>query len=141
MSILKQNQKGSSRVAWVGFILVAVVVMIILSALSPSQPAQRRSNPTIPSVGAILQLYASTGAIPVGMTGNSLGELENAQVAQDGHGQAQLVRSGKILLVSNETRVRLLRLGLFQYEVRILEGRYEGRKGWVPREFVKVSTR
>jgi hypothetical protein len=125
----------------VGFIFLAVMVMVILDALSPSQTARRRSNPSIPSVGAILELYTTNGAIPVGINKDALDQLEKAQMAQDEQGQVQLVASARILLVPSGTKARLLDLGFFRYEVRILEGRHQGRKGWVPREFVKLSTR
>ena len=109
-----KKKKGSSRAAWVGFIFLAVMVMVILDALSPSQTARRRSNPSIPSVGAILRLSATGGAIPLGINEDALDQLEKAQMAQDEQGQVQLVASARILLVPGGTKVRLLELGLFR---------------------------
>ncbi len=136
------KKKGSSRAAWLGLLLFLVLMVgFVITTLSPSRTARRGSNPSIPSVGAILRLSATGGAIPVGINEDALDQLEKAQMAQDEQGQVQLVASARILLVPGGTKVRLLELGLFRYEVRILEGRHKGRKGWVPREFVKLSTR
>ena len=137
-----EKKKGSSGAAWFGVLLFLVfMVWLVIDSLSPSQTAQRRSNPPVPSVGAILELYTTNGAIPVGINTDALDQLEKAQMAQDEQGQVQLVASAMILLVPSGTKARLLDAGFFTHEIRILEGRHQGRKGWVRREFVKFSTR
>lgn len=59
-----------------------------------------------------------------------------ALVADDKLGYSQMLGAGKLFIVDNGTAVKVISIGLFKREVRILEGDYLGRSGWIAFEFV-----
>ena len=90
----------------------------------------------IPDVGSVVRLYNGTASVLIGTDDDALGEMDKATRVKDDHGRVQLVMGGKILLVASGTRARVLDIGFFTHEIRILEGKHQGRKGWVRKEFV-----
>ncbi len=95
-----------------------------------------RFSAFIPDVGSVVRLYNGTASVLVGADENALGEMDKAIRAKDDYGRVQLVMIGRILLVDSGTRSRVLDIGFFTHEVRILEGKHQGRKGWVRKQFV-----
>ena len=66
--------------------------------------------------------------------------LMKAITRNDSYGVFDLVLAGKIFMVDEGTKVRVIDrggfLGVSEVQVRILEGKMVGRSGWLPYEFV-----
>jgi hypothetical protein len=93
-------------------------------------------TPDRPSIGQDGKLHSGTKAVPVAVDKDSQGQLTQAQAIKDQHAVVQLVLAGKVLSVMDGTKVKVIDATLTLRQIRILEGPYEGRSGWVPFEFV-----
>ncbi|MDR3634371.1 MAG: hypothetical protein P4L84_11250 [Isosphaeraceae bacterium] len=63
-------------------------------------------------------------------------EMSKTSVANDKLGLAEMIQTGRLMLVAGRTRVLVLEDHLLTYEIRIQEGPLIGRKGVIGREFV-----
>ena len=66
-------------------------------------------------------------AVPVAVDQESHDKLIKAQTMKDQHGVAELIVSGKVLPVDDETKIQVIDSTLLMRQVRILEGAYTGR--------------
>lgn len=105
----------------------------------------RRELVHIGDVG-ILRAGDSTGDVIVGADKAANDELTKMAVNHDREGFASMVLSGRAYLVPASTKIRLLDT-LFTFgflptgaHIRILEGRYYGRDGVVPFEWVQPAS-
>ena len=69
--------------------------------------------------------------IPVGVDEKAYDEFTKAIVNHDKEGMDELVSTGRIFVVQDGTRVRILDRGVFTTEVRVLSGPHEGQRGIV----------
>ena len=110
-----------------------------------SVPSSRASTtPTVnrPSLGeeGILHNGTSDPNIMVATTKSALDELTKACTRNDKYGVAEMFLAGKVFGPAQGVKVLVLDASGFvgsTRQIRILEGEYKGRKGWVPYEFVK----
>jgi len=63
----------------------------------------------------------------------------NAIMANDKIGIVALALAGKAFPVDSGTRVKVIDLELGKRKVRIMEGKYSGRAGWVSKEILRKS--
>lgn len=63
-------------------------------------------------------------------------EALDLSLAGDLIGLANMERAGRLMIVPPGTRVRVIESGMLRKRVRIEEGRFRGRDGWVAAEFV-----
>jgi hypothetical protein len=89
------------------------------------------------SVGEEGRLYSGGELVPVAISKEAFDEWTKARVAKDKDGQVLLLASGKILTPQKGTKVLVIDTGMFMRKVRILEGEYKGRSGWVATEYIK----
>lgn len=101
----------------------------------PAQP-QRRRRSFIPDEGSVVRLYDKGRTVVVGTDKKALDEFGEAGRVGDDYGARLLVLSRRIVMVESGTRARVLDIGFFTHEVRILEGGYKGARVWVLKEFV-----
>jgi hypothetical protein len=64
-------------------------------------------------------------------------EFYGALVAKDDRGRYELELSGRVLMVAANTRVLVLELGFLKDRVRILEGQWAEKVGYVTSDWVK----
>jgi len=57
-------------------------------------------------------------------------------MAKDEHGMGLLLASELIFTPQSGTRALIIDTGMTTRKVRILEGRYQGRSGWIPYEYI-----
>lgn len=76
-------------------------------------------------------------ATAVAVNEQAYDELTDAAVAKDEMGFALMRLNGKLFLIEKKTKVLVINRTFFRSKVRILEGEYLGRSGWVATEFVK----
>lgn len=132
--------------AVIGPFLVLVGVFLILAynrgeqeALHPTPPPPAASaDPAIPDVGQAGTLQTSVGlAIPVASSKSAFVAYEKATVAGDKYGVKELLGADQVFFVRAGTGVLCLDFSSRAVEVRITNGEYEGRKGWVVTENFK----
>jgi len=63
----------------------------------------------------------------------------NALISDDKIGIVALAIAGKAFPVDSGTRVKVIDLESGKRKVRIMEGKYSGRAGWVSKEIVRKS--
>jgi transposase-like protein len=129
------------------FILVAIVITLALFShlISPVQqntnqlsapPAPAFQSDRSPSIGDEAVLDMGGLAVWVAKTKADNSRLTQLCVAQDQLGIAEMLFDGRVMSVEVGTLVKVIDLGLFTTEIRILEGKHAGRSGFLPSEFV-----
>jgi hypothetical protein len=66
------------------------------------------------------------------------GQLDKAIIAKDTYGISEMINNGDIFDLDKETKILVIDQSswAFDKEVRILEGKYIGKTGWIDRDFV-----
>ena len=97
----------------------------------------QKSGVGVISVGqqAILRSH-DRGPIPVAVSEAALDSLTDASFANDEHGINQMLLLGQVVLVPHGTRVLVLDRDFTSAKIRILEGNYSTRGGWVRRHLI-----
>lgn len=133
----------------VAFVAVTVLVLAALAGLAwigtgpPSKPSGS-AGPTSVTLGAgaagiLTSGSASREPVAIATTQADLDRLTKLSRARDGTGVAQMVMAGQVLLVDPGTGCKVIDPGLMVHEVRMTDGSYAGRSGFVPVEFVKPA--
>lgn len=99
------------------------------------QPPARKSGLNIGAVG-ILRVDQKGSKVPVATSQEALDRLTKLSVANDSMGMAQMALAGQVLLVPDGTRAKLIDPGFLSHEVRVLEGDFAGRSGFIAAEFL-----
>lgn len=92
-------------------------------------------SPSSSSSGDIVVLRSGAGVM-VCATSRDFRRCTQLSVARDADGLAQMERAGQLFVVSDGTSARVIDGGFSVTEVRIAEGIYEGRGGFVATEHV-----
>jgi hypothetical protein len=101
------------------------------------KPARRRPRSFGVTEGSVVRLYSELRDVYVGTDKNALDALYDLARVGDDYGIGLLILSRRIALVKNGTSARVLDIGFFRHEVRILEGDHAGLRGWVRKEVVR----
>ncbi len=118
----------------------AVVVLFFLWVLWNGDT--RKGNSYVPKIGNVAILDSGKQYTTVAATKGSYDRVIRLAVAGDNEGIALLAARGLVMLVPSKTEVRVIGLGnsvLAQpsHEIRILEGKFRGRSGFVGSGFLK----
>jgi 6-pyruvoyl-tetrahydropterin synthase related domain len=76
-------------------------------------------------------------SVEMGVDQNALSELIAAISDKNQAALDSLVESGRVLRINNSTRVQVIENSAGQARVRILEGNYIMREGWVPERWIR----
>jgi len=76
-------------------------------------------------------------SVEIGVDQNAVGELIAAISNNNKAALDSLVESGRVLRINNSTRVQVIENTAGQARVRILEGNYIMREGWVPERWIR----
>jgi hypothetical protein len=127
-------RKGLGCCGWTVVVILGLVVVGWLFSLGGSNPTRSE----IASVGDVARLETDTGTMVfVAATKEALDRLNRLAAANDTVGVAQLAEAGLVYPVRHGTQARVLGAGWATMEVRIIDGPYAGRSGWVASEFVR----
>jgi hypothetical protein len=135
-----QEEKTKQSVT-AGFLFISVVALVVgyfsfCSGNSPSTQSTQDSRHV--GIGENARLSTgSPGQIPVAMDTEALDALNKAAAAKDEIGYRELFANGRMFAVDENTKVLVIDSGIFKTQIRILEGPYSGKSGWVPFEWVK----
>jgi hypothetical protein len=74
--------------------------------------------------------------VPVAVDDAAYTALTQALAAKDSTGLGDLLLTGKVLAVNQQTQVKILVVDGAKAQVRILDGEHLGKSGWVPVEYI-----
>ncbi len=149
---LEQNQKfqamrkAQKRGGVFGLVLLLIVLGFILSReestnkrstttqVSVTSPAPKKA---LVDIGSVVKLRSGAEVIVLGRTKNDYDSMAKAYRADDSHGRAQLLLSGRAFKVPAGTKARIIDQSWTMRQVRILEGQSVGRAGWIPAEWAR----
>ncbi len=107
--------------------LIAATFALFLFGCS-SNPAE--NNNSI-AVGAHARLKGGSESAIVALDIETLSKFETAQAAKDEYGIKELLRSGGVFLIPNQTKVLVIdRQSVGAWKVRILEGEHANEAVW-----------
>jgi len=119
-------------------LIIGVVFIICISNISNKSSSPGISKTISPTVSEEGRLFtANSKDTAVAVSEQALDELLDAFLAGDKIGYTQMMIAGRWFPVENNTKVLIIDRTFLRRKVRILEGEYYGRSGWVPMEFVK----
>jgi hypothetical protein len=134
-------------VRWIKDILIGVLtisggiyLLIAIGSSSTSTPPPQHSpgqSDSSISVGSEARLSRGGPNVPVAIDEEVLPDLIRAAAAHDLTAISSL--HGRIFLVPDETRARIVESSVNASRVRILSGSQKGRLGWVPVHWLKQS--
>ena len=150
---IKPKRQLSPTMIWLSVTIILLVVCNVLVVLFIDNPFRSKGkSPTIStprptptsarenglSIGEHGILHIDGGATShfVAADEEALKKLFRAIDAKDDYGMADLLLTEQVFSVKDGTRVLVIDKALYTTQIRILEGPYAGRSGWVPYEWV-----
>lgn len=145
--IQSQLQKQRKIKIAAGLIIGLSILTIIISFGGEDVPKQQNDKSATLSIGeeGILNNQKEKtncdGNTILSTTKENYDEFSKTMVAEDNIGYLQMIGDGKLFLVENCTKVKVIDSAFALKEVRILEGEYFGTTGWTAYEFaIKENT-
>ena len=142
-----------AKVAVVSLAVIAVVIAGLLvtrwfisagKPLSGRNPNSSTTDPTNATgrtnvgVGSEVRLHVEgLTSIPVAVDEKALDELMNALPAGNTERMDELIQSGRVFQVDNDTSVRIVEAGFAKIKVRVIEGSLVMFEGWVSERWVR----
>ena len=122
-------------------ILVMIGIGIFISIISPDQEIASDTNKTVTAnwLKTGEDGYVSvegSDTVLIATTKEYYDEMFKLLTIKDTLGVSQMVLDGKVLLADKGTSVKVIGSTMASREVRITEGKYIGKSGWVPSEMV-----
>jgi len=129
---LQSKVNSGCTIGCLGLIAFSVLLSFLTSNPNGSQPTGSHSG-----VGETARLrMPSGGDVPVAISQEAHDRLVQLSVAKDNIGLAQLMAAGMAWTVPGGTQCHVIDVGIFTYEVRIIEGRHAGTACFVSSDFV-----
>jgi hypothetical protein len=131
---------------WVAVALVALAMLVVGLWCSNRWnaifgPGIATSTPIDSAIGKQGTLHIDGGASShfVAADEKAFQELLDAINAKDDYGVSELLLTGRVFSVKDGTQVLVIDAALHKMQIRILEGPYAGKSGWVPDEWVVIK--
>lgn len=119
------------------FIIVILFIFLVNSTLNSERDDNEKKSETTSNIGRKYELYNGGSSIPVASNLESFKKMIDSSVSNDIIGYTNLKSSGQLFNVESGTDVLILDSKINKRQVRILEGKYYGKSGWVPYEWVR----
>ncbi len=139
--IKQKEQKKKNVGCLVGIVLFIVLIVLLFNSCGET-PTTQPSTPSILGIGeeGIINNNSNksdvSGVAVLAVDKKALDDLIQAQIADDKLGYSQMLGDGKLFIVDNGTKVKVIDIGFGKTEIRILEGEHLGKSGWIAYEFV-----
>lgn len=139
---MPEPDRGVRKVFVIGLLgavaAIALIVIVIAQRDRPQTPEPSAPQQQSVGISEIGLLSKGDGEIvPLGVTKADFDQMTKTLLAKDDVGWKELVTSGRVIGAEDGTKVRVIDTGVFWRQVRILEGPYQERSGYVPTEWVK----
>jgi hypothetical protein len=108
---------------------VALVIIVAASVIAASCGEMRPS--LTPGETGRLVCSGTSNAVGLGVTKDDCDALVEAQTANDQYGIRELLITHRVYAIPCSTRVLVLDEGFTRDKVRIVDGEYAGRAGWI----------
>jgi len=135
----REKEPMKPLVKWVGVPFLALVFLgscvLFFTEKPPVSQTSTQSGRSSSSDRNVARL--TSGDTAVAITETAFDRLNQLLAAGDRVGANALVLSGRVLIVPGGTQVRVIDRGFFKTEIRIMEGTYAGRSGWVGSELIQ----
>ncbi len=118
------------------FLALLIFVMFVIAIGLLVNPG-KEMHPTVSSIGEKGFLESGAPIVPVAVTKEAFEQWSKARAAKDEYGQMSLLASGLIFTPESKTQVLIIDIDTFIRKVRILQGEYKGRSGWVAYEWIR----
>lgn len=104
-------------------------------------PGTATSTPIGSTIGkqGILHIDGGASSHFVAADEKAFQKLLDAINAKDEYGVSDLLLTGQVFSVKDGTQVLVIDETLYETQIRILEGPYAGKSGWVPHEWVVIK--
>lgn len=138
-SQLHKQRKLKMATAIIFSFLIIIIIASSGEEDAPTQQVETLSILTIGDDGILNNQEEKTnceGNTILGTSKETYDEFSKAQVADDKLDYLQMLGDGKIFLIPNCTKVKVIDSSFTLKKVRILEGEHLGVSGWMPFEFV-----
>lgn len=123
-----QKNKG----ALIFSFLVGLFILYSYQANPPQKMAARGDNVSIIA-------GSNSATVPVATTKEADDEYSKALHSKDQIGYDLLFSSGKMFRVDAGTKALVIDRTVNMAQLRILEGKHQGKSGWVPIEFARLK--
>ena len=139
---LKAEEAAAGLKGCLAIIVIAVGIGVLVAIWSsftstPEQPAAKAEESFI-KAGATLRLSVDGKApVPVSIDSATHERVLKLMAAGDTVGLTQLALNGKLTVVKDGTKAKLIDVGIFTTEVRIVDGQSAGRSGIVKTVWIK----
>ena len=118
--------------------LLLIIVFALLAYLGVAGGSEVVTWAERPKAGSLAELSDDRPLLRIASDENTFEQASKAEAAKDEQRLEELLRSEKIFLVPNGTKVRVLNVGGTKAEIKILEGPYMNRVGHVAVGWVKA---
>jgi hypothetical protein len=119
--------------------LLLIIVFALLAYLGAAGGSEVVTWVERPRAGSLAELSADRRLLRIASDEETFEQATKAEATKDQPRLDELLRSEKIFLVPNGTKVRVLDLGWTNAKIKILEGPYMNRVGRVPIGWVKAG--
>lgn len=101
------------------------------AAAEPQKPIRAGDEGILSSGGS--------GDLPCGIDQAAHDRLYKLVLAKDGTGLAGLVSAGRVIRLSEGTRIKVIEPGIFSYEIRVLNGPHAGRSCLASSDWIRPA--
>ena len=119
--------------------LLLIIVFALLAYLGVAGGSEVVTWVERPRAGSLAELSADRRLLRIASDEETFEQATKAEATKDEPRLGELLRSEKIFLVPNGTKVRVLDVGWTNAKIKILEGPYMNRVGHVPVGWVKAG--
>lgn len=110
-------------------LVAALAIMVWLAG-------QAAHAQNVGEIGYLKSAGMGTNDVPVFTDSKALNAFYDAYVSNDEEGANELISGGRAFIVSAGTKVRVLSGGFSTMEIRVMEGPFSGRRGFVSTQWV-----
>lgn len=119
-----------------GMKIKATTVLVAAIAIILSLTAQTAHAQNVGETAHLKSAGMGTNGVPVFNDSKALDAFYVTYVSDDGEGANELISSRRAFIVHAGTKVRILSGGFSTMEIRVMEGPFSGRRGFVSRPWV-----
>jgi hypothetical protein len=128
---------GTAIGVWVLYRADFSRIQVTPTTSSTTAPSTRPDDISMSlSVGDIGFVRNGKQLVQAGATSAAYDRLVQLQTANDNEGIARMALAGQVMLIEDGTKCRIIGIGFFSYEIRLLNGDYSGKSGFIPMEWV-----
>jgi hypothetical protein len=133
-SCMKLASIGCLAIIAIGLIIGAITFLTSRT----SSKSTTSSSFSSPRIGLEARLYVEGAqSVYIAIDEKAFDEFTDAGIAKDKIGIANLIMTGRIFSVDNNTKALVIDKTFTKTKVRVLEGKNIGMAGWVAHKFVK----